>query len=90
MLSGLFGSKASSVVNIVNTKDAKIDKIGEKGSAISRILRCGLAVPQGFVITTDVSKSYSTKDQCVLSNEVKKDIDDSIHNLAIGKYHKVA
>jgi hypothetical protein len=80
MLSGLFGLKKSMIVPIEDSKNVSSDKIGEKGSAVSRILKCGLPVPRGFILTTDVKEEYNGTS---LSDVAKKEITMAVHNIAL-------
>mgnify|MGYP003322074931 FL=1 len=56
------------------------DLLGGKGSNLCEMVRLGLPVPPGFVITTQVCRDYLSQDQA-LPKELEESIKNNVHQL---------
>ncbi len=54
--------------------------LGGKGSNLAEMTNLGLPIPQGFIVSTEACTLYNTSGK-VLSEDIKKQIDDSIVKL---------
>lgn len=60
----------------ISKRDVK--EVGGKGSSLGELIRAGLSVPNGFVITTQVYKKFSNQE---LSSDVIRDIINAFEKL---------
>ena len=68
------------VYSFANARNLSKDLLGGKGFGLVQMTSLGLPVPPGFIITTEASNEYYSNGQ-VLSEEMKNQIIDSVHDL---------
>ena len=79
MFTGIFGTKHQSVFSIKNALnvDADISVVGLKGQSLLLCLKNCLPVSPGFIISAEVSKSFSM-DRTTLRQSLKDDINSHV------------
>jgi len=77
-----FFSKSSSerVVELSKVNGLESDVLGDKGAALARITNADLTVPNGFIVTSNVSKEWGV-DRTTMTADMKADIISSITKL---------